>query len=236
MSYCVNCGVKLAQNINICPLCGVSVINPAKPIDLLAEKIYPQNREHPIRTFDRGLWIKIVTIVIVSLILVSMTLNRILNSSGIDWSIYVVSSLGLVWVWLISPFLFKHIITSRWIFIDILAVLGFLYIMEWLSPHKGWFLMLALPICSTFLALILSLVFLIRKKYIRQLQILAATFLVIGAFCVLINAIINLYNQSFLKLDWSLLVLIPFTAFAIIAVLLQRRAWVVEELKHWFRI
>ena len=31
MSYCVNCGVELAPSEKRCPLCGVEVVNPAKP-------------------------------------------------------------------------------------------------------------------------------------------------------------------------------------------------------------
>ena len=172
---------------------------------------------------------------VAGLILVSITINAVFGN-GIDWSLYVASSLSLVWVWLISPFIFKHIYTVRWISIDIIALLVFLYIIEYLSPHQGWFISLALPIITTFLFLILSLVFLIKQKFIHELHIVSALFLSIGVFCVIINGVINLYNLSSLKLDWSLLVLIPFTAIAIITTLLQQRTWVVEELKHWFRL
>jgi len=34
----------------------------------------------------------------------------------------------------------------------------------------------------------------------------------------------------------SLLVLIPSITFALIAVVLQRRRWIVDELKFWFRV
>jgi hypothetical protein len=235
MSYCVNCGVKLNQNANTCPLCDVSVYNPNEPSDQSAGKNSPQSREEYSSSFDRGLWIKIVSIVIAVSILVSITINLVFGS-GVNWSLYVASSLGLVWIWLISPFLFNRIFTSRLIVIDISALLGFLYFIEKLTPHQGWFKSLALPIITTFSILILSLVFLIKRKVINELYITAALFLSIGVFCMILNGFINLYIQKIFKLDWSLLVLIPFTAFAIIASLLQQRKWIVEELKHWFRI
>ena len=40
MSYCVNCGVKLAKSEKKCPLCNTPVINPNKK-DVVFEPAYP---------------------------------------------------------------------------------------------------------------------------------------------------------------------------------------------------
>lgn len=235
MSYCVNCGVKLNQNVSACPLCGVEVINPIDPIDHSAEIKYPHKRDIHESAFERSLWIKIVTIVLAVPVLLSITINTIFGD-GLNWSLYVAGSLGLVWVWLISPFIFKQSFMVIWVVIDAVSLLGFLYLIEYLTPSQDWVFPLALPIIAAFTFLFLSLVLLIQRRILQGLQIAAFLFTTLGVFCVILNALINLHTLNIFKLDWSLLIIIPFTAFAIIAALIQKRRWIVEELEHWFRV
>ncbi|MDO9546121.1 MAG: DUF6320 domain-containing protein [Pelolinea sp.] len=235
MSYCVNCGVKLNHNVSSCPLCGVEIINPADPIDQTAEKIFPQSRDVHKDSFDKSLWIKMVTTVLGLPMLLSITINTIFGN-GLNWSLYVTGTLGIIWVWLVSPFLFKRSFMARSVVIDAVFLLGFLYLIEYLSHSQGWFFSLAFPIIGTFTILLLIIVILIKRKILKELHIVASIFLGIGIFCVILNGIINFHALRMLKLDWSLLVLIPFTAFALIAALLQQRRWIVEELKHWFHV
>jgi hypothetical protein len=235
MSYCVNCGVKLNKNVDRCPLCSVEVINPADPINHAVPKKHPQQREPVEDSFDKNLWIKLVSIILAAPALVSITINGVFGNA-LTWSLYVAASLGIAWVWLVSPFLYKRNIAPRWITIDALALLGFLFLIEYLSPSHGWFFPLALPITSFFTVFLLVLVILIRQKVLIELHIAASLFTVVGLFCVFLNGVINLYALQIFRLDWSLLVLIPCIAFTLIAVVLQRRRWIVEELKFWFRV
>lgn len=235
MSYCVNCGVKLGQNARNCPLCGVEVINPNDPIDQSTAKRFPQKQDVYNTTFERNLWIKIVTIMLAIPMLLAVIINFMFGE-GLNWSLYVVSSLVLVWTWLISPFLFNHNYVTLWFSIDAISLLGFLYLIQFLTASQDWFFSLALPIISTFTFLFLILVLLIRQKIIREMQIVACIFISLSIFFILTNIVINFRNMGKFKMDWALLIVIPFTAFALIATLLQKRRWIVEELKHWFRL
>jgi len=235
MSYCVNCGVKLNNNVSHCPLCSVEIINPADPFNQTSHKKHPQQRRTAENSFDKNLWIKLVSIILAAPALVSITINGVFGNA-LTWSLYVAGSLGIAWVWLISPFLYQRNIARRWIVIDAIALLGFLYLIEYLSASHGWFFPLALPIISFFTVLLLTLVILIRKKVLRELHIAASLFTAAGLFCVFLNGLINFYKFQNFLLDWSLLILIPCIAFALISVVLQRRRWIVDELKYWFRI
>jgi len=235
MSYCVNCGVKLKNHGSSCPLCGTEVINPANPINHAVQKVVPKQRETPEDSFDKVLWIKLVSIILAAPALLSITINGVFGNT-LTWSLYAAASLGIAWVWLISPFLFQRNIAQRWIIIDAIALLGFLYLIEHLSASHGWFFPLALPITFFFTVLLLTLVILIRKKVLRELHIAASLFTAVGLFCVFLNGVINFYTLRIFHLDWSLLVLIPCITFALIAVVLQRRRWIVDELKFWFRV
>ena len=235
MSYCVNCGVKLKNHGGSCPLCGTEVINPATPATHIIQKMVPQHRENPKDSFDKALWIKLVSIILAAPALLSITINGVFGNT-FTWSLYAAASLGIAWVWLISPFLFQRNIARRWIIIDAIALLGFLYLIEHLSASHGWFFPLALPITFFFTILLLTLIILIRVKVLRELHIAASLFSAVGLFCVFLNGVINLYTLRVFRLNWSLLVLIPSITFALIAVVLQRRRWIVDELKFWFRV
>lgn len=235
MSYCVNCGVKLKNHEGSCPLCGTEVINLANPATHAAQKMVPRQRESPKDSFDKALWIKLASIILAAPALLSITINGVFGNT-LTWSLYAVASLGIAWVWLVSPFLYQRNIAQRWIIIDAVALLGFLYLIEHLSASHGWFFPLALPITLFFTVLFLTLVILIRKKTLRELHIAASIFTAIGLFCVFLNGVINFYALQVFHLDWSLLVLILSITFALIAVVLQRRRWIVDELKFWFRV
>lgn len=235
MSYCVNCGVKLNKNVAHCPLCSVEVINPAYPLDHDALKKNSLQKETVDESFDKNLWIKLISIILVAPVLISITINYVFGNA-LTWSLYVAGSLGIAWVWLVSPFLYQRNFAPRWITIDALALLGFFYLIEYLSTSHGWFFPLALPITLAFTVLLLALVILIRQKVLRELHIAASLFTAIGLFCVFLNGVISLYAMQIFRLDWSLLVLISCIAFSLIAIALQRRRWIVDELKFWLRV
>jgi len=235
MSYCVNCGVKLKNHVSSCPLCGTEVISPANPANHAVKKTVPRQRKNQEDSFDKNLWIKLVSIILAVPALLSITINGVFGNT-LTWSLYTAASLGIAWVWLVSPFLYQRNIAQRWIIIDTIALLGFLYLIEHLSASHGWFFPLALPITLFFTVLLLTLVILIRKKVLRELHIAASLFTAVGLFCVFLNGVIYFYILRVFRLDWSLLVLIPCIAFALIAIVLQRRRWIVDELKFWFRV
>ncbi|MEG1385319.1 MAG: hypothetical protein RSD08_08485, partial [Oscillospiraceae bacterium] len=53
MSYCVNCGVELAESEKRCPLCNTEVINPSKPEHRVREYPYPKRVETLSRQIDK---------------------------------------------------------------------------------------------------------------------------------------------------------------------------------------
>jgi len=235
VAYCVNCGVELQKGISKCPLCGTEIFNPSEPHPS------PEKRRSKIplepfeKIFDKSLWIKLISIILATPALISVTIDGIFGN-GLDWPLYVAVSLAIVWVWSISPFIFRKKIITRWVLFDALAFFGFLYLIEKISGTEGWFIPLALPIAVSFFIILIILIALVRKKTIKELQIPAVLFLSIGIFCILVNGIISHHVLQTIKLDWSLLVLIGSSAFAAIGFVLQRRPWVVEEIKHWFRV
>ena len=235
MPYCVNCGVELARSAKRCPLCGVEVIMPAALRSPDTGNGHPQQQDPVVSTFDRNLWIQVVSVLMVIPAALSLLIDGVLGS-GLTWSPYVVASLGTVWVWCVSPFLFRRNVVPLWIAIDTVAMLGLLYVVDWFAPTHGWFLPLALPITLSIGVLTLLIVELTRRKVLRELHIVAATLLALGILCVIVEATVDLYVTHTLKLQWSLLVLATCVPLAVTAILLQRRRSIVEGMKMWFRM
>jgi hypothetical protein len=234
MAYCVNCGVKLKAAQRKCPLCGTPVVMSEKPLEEPDCSGFPSRRDEPVSTFDKDLWIKLISVITVAPALLTFVLDYLMGN-GIDWSLYILYALGLVWVWCVSPFLFKRNIFPFWFAIDTAALIAFLFLVERTSSTGDWALPLAMPVALMVAAIIFILVSAFRSKIVRQLQKPALIFLLVAVLCLFIEVFVDLYRMKQYQPGWSLLVSIPCIAFAVILLILQRRQWIVEELRHWFR-
>ncbi|MFO7840942.1 MAG: zinc ribbon domain-containing protein [Fidelibacterota bacterium] len=105
MSYCVHCGVELADYHEKCPLCGTEVTGVNVKIKPQTRD-YPKYRENvkdpqtkPIRRFLAGTVLTLVfSMYIVIVLLIDLIINRHLS-----WSLIPVSSLIYLWFMLAFP-------------------------------------------------------------------------------------------------------------------------------------
>lgn len=232
MSYCVNCGVELASSEKRCPLCGVEAVNPA---DLRCpdgyDEVFPKTREPLESAFDRGMWIKIVSIVLALPAAICFVSNIVYHSADF-WSLYVVGALAVLWTFCVSPFLFRRYFPLLWIVAATAVSLGYLCLIEHLSGALGWFLPLALPIALGVAFLSLVLIVLIQKKILRELYIPSAVFMAVGLLTVLVEFSIDLYTIGSVWLEWSWFSLISCMAIAGALALIERQIKVKEKLKR----
>ncbi|MCU0520431.1 MAG: DUF6320 domain-containing protein [Anaerolineae bacterium] len=235
MPYCVNCGVELNQSAKRCPLCGVRVVLPPSLRSNAARVPRPQQHDIAEGTFNKSLWIQVVSVLMAIPALICIVINAAFGE-GLTWSLYVVAGLGTVWIWCISPFLHRRNIVQLWITTDAIALVGLLYVIDALSPSPGWFTPLALPIALTHSVFTLLIVTLARSRILRELHIVAATLLALCVLCVVVESVVDLYLTQALRLQWSLLVVVLCAPLAIVAVLLQRRTAFVEDMKIWLRM
>lgn len=235
MPYCVNCGVELSSDAKRCPLCDVRVVLPPSLRGNSNASAQPRKHDIAESVFDKGLWIQVVSVLMVIPALLSVVINA-LSGTELSWSLYVVAALGAVWVWCVSPFLFPRNIVPLWIAIDSVALLGLLAVINALSPRPGWFVPLALPISASLSMLVLTLVVLTQRRVLRELHIVAAVLLSLALFCLIVEGTVDLYLTQMLRPQWSLIVLVVCTPLAVVAMLLQRRRAVVEDMKMWLQM
>ena len=235
MPYCVNCGVKLNPSAKKCPLCNTPVIlHGYQPKDEECAG-FPSRRKEPETIFDKDLWIKLISVVTATPALLSLAIDY-LSGNEISWSLYVLYSMGLVWVWCVSPFLFRRNIFPLWLSIDTVGLIGLLFLVEHTSGTGYWVVKLAVPIVISVSLIIFILVSAFTREIVRQLQKPALIFFAVALLSLIIEVIVDFYRNGFYQPGWSVLAAIPCIAFGIILLILQRRQWIVEELRHWFRI
>lgn len=105
MSYCVQCGVKLSDYHEKCPLCNTEVINPNKPV-LRANTDYPdyqvvnEKESKTVKHYVTGIILSLQVFVYSFVVF----LIDWLTGDGITWSLIPILSLALVWITVAYPF------------------------------------------------------------------------------------------------------------------------------------
>lgn len=110
MSYCVECGVELADYHEKCPLCDTPVNNPNANLDF-SKNDYPLFKKHHTianrRRVVRNLVGFILTMCFMMAAMIPMLIDLKITSS-ITWSIYPLMSAVLLWVSVAIPFFKKR--------------------------------------------------------------------------------------------------------------------------------
>src|SRR6056297_734202 len=141
MSFCVNCGVKLADYHTNCPLCGTKVINPNETQKEI-RRDYPQYRKHlnrkqknQMRQYLTG-WIlsMVIALFIAAAVIVDLVISR-----QITWSVIPVLSLIFLWYTIARPFFGTHNTFHGLFATSSIAIAVYLAILDFiLSGRLGW--------------------------------------------------------------------------------------------------
>ena len=233
MSYCVNCGVQLEENLKRCPLCDTEVINPNLRREPDPAAIpYPSKVERLEKVATRRFLVLMATIMLLIPPVICF-LCDILYSGRITWSGYVIGATAMAYIYVLLPFALGR--PNPWFCLGLDCAVTLLYFFAIAQHLKGaWFLPLALPITLAAAAAAAVVILLLRRCKAKSL-IAAGLLLTAGMLCVVIDMIINLYLGK-LMLHWSLFVLAPCILLALAALVLNRRARFKEEVKRRFFI
>lgn len=106
MSYCVHCGVKLADYHERCPLCNTPVLDPGAKIER-EEPDYPLYRQHLNSPESNPIKRRLIGIILTSIfsmyIIILLLVNFLVNSQ-FSWSLIPVASLVYAWLVIALPF------------------------------------------------------------------------------------------------------------------------------------
>lgn len=198
--YCANCGVKLADTEQTCPLCGTRAYHP----DLTrtaGEELYPRQTK-PIEVTG-NLWTQgILTILWLAPMLIVWLCDRQLSGT-VTWSGYVIGALLLIYIIAILPTWFKHPNPVIFVPCDFAAVALYLLYID-LATGGGWFLPFALPVTGGIALIVTATVTLLHYLRRGQLYIFGGAFVALGSFMLLVEYLLTATFNYTKGAGWSL--------------------------------
>lgn len=170
--YCMNCGVKLGDGEEKCPLCGLRAYHP----DLQrtpGPPLYPRQWHAP--EAERSGLRYLLTVFFLVAVSASLVVNFLLED-GVTWSGYVLAGLATGYVLVVLPLWFTRPNVVVFLTMDFVAV-GMLLLYIDLRVEGGWFLSLAFPVTALYGLLVTGTAAL--AKYVRR-----GRFFLLGGGCI----------------------------------------------------
>ena len=195
--YCINCGVKLDDSLEKCPLCNTVVPIPNPNAQ---EKSYPTNKRPKIRAKSKELSASLLIILFIPLILTFF--SDIHDNKKLDWFWFVAGAIFVAYILLALPIWFRNPNPVIFIPCDFAATLPYLFYINW-ELDGNWFWSFALPAIGVFALIISALITLLYYLKKGRLFIIGGFLIVLGAFMVLLEFLImQTFNIPFS--GWSL--------------------------------
>ena len=202
MSYCVNCGVELGESEKRCPLCGVEVINPAKPYSEKAERPFPASAES---VTHRG--VRIITAKVLSLLLaipiLSVLIADLLKDGRLSWSLIPVAAIVFAFLAVVFPCLLKK--PCVWLFMLLGTVeTAVLLFVLYMILGGNWYWLFALPLTAAVGAAAIGIYLIVRSKRASLSLKIIVVLLIIMVFVIVLQMLIELFIGGRIRLSWSI--------------------------------
>ncbi|HWQ59506.1 MAG TPA: DUF6320 domain-containing protein [Clostridia bacterium] len=229
MSYCVNCGVKLADSEKLCPLCETPVHNPRSVETEEDYAPYPPRVET--QKINRS-FIAVLGLLILLVPIVVTFVCDLLGDFRINWSFYVIGAALMLYVFVFVPMFFKKNLIYLFIAMDVLAVCLYLALIFWLTAGIKWFLTTALPIAAATGALVdcATLVFRVRK--LRALPKYAILCYMLCVYFIVLEIILELAFYGYVLLQWCWYANAPLVLLGALLFIVNGKEGLVDELRR----
>lgn len=212
MSYCVNCGVELADSEKKCPLCGTEVVNPRASAKQDVKTPFPPYHARTQQQVSRQSLIGLLTLIFLIPILLCVVCDASINH-GIKWSGYVVGAFLQLYITIAVPILLSGRPSKSnaviAVSLDTLSMLALLKYIEW-TTGGAWFLTFALPVTLLLGSIVVALVLLALHTDMSRLAISAVAVICTGIFCLAVELLLNYAFELRNYLAWSSYPLITF--------------------------
>ncbi len=186
--YCIQCGVRLADTENKCPLCGTVPYHPSIR-RTEAAPLYPQNC-YPTLRINR--WGALITATAAFLLPLFITLLCDLRINGrVTWSGYSIGALALLYVLTVLPFWFRNPNPVIFVPSGFAAALVYLLYIN-LATGGHWFMSFAFPSVGYLCLLTTAMAALLRYVRGGRLYIFGGAFILLGLFMPLMELLLNI--------------------------------------------
>ena len=235
MSYCVNCGVELADTEKACPLCFVEVINPKNPYNPDFERHYPNIPVAGVVSHHRDLILPVGMVMLIP-VFICVTCD-LLTTRRLSWSPFVVASLALLSGFLLPP-LAMSLTRSKvmaCLGIDWVVLFFFLLALDRMTPGR-WFAPVALPFLAVAGLVSFGLASLLLYVVSHRLVRIALTFFAIGLLSLCCDFLIkqNASENFQFPVGWSLFVLVPCLLIGVLLIVINHNQRLKEDMRQRF--
>ncbi|NMC67472.1 MAG: hypothetical protein GYA61_04505 [Spirochaetales bacterium] len=241
MPYCYNCGVKLDDLADTCPLCGAKIPIKKDSINKLGKEKLDENNiiKEDERFNDKEIVnlknnknisdflypayesssekqriTSILEIISVSFIIsiLSIVLINFILEGKITWSKIPAFSIFFAWLIIASILVFNRKIFFSLLFI-FLSIFGYLVSLDSLNKKIDWSINYALPILAFCVAVFTILFFISKKTKLKGLNLFAYYLLGGCLICFEIDIIININTMGHIFISWS-----KYVSFAVVPI------------------
>ena len=223
MPYCPKCGVEVEHGILKCPLCSFDIPEIPHEDEQMHEELELKNyytELHNLKKKSRRRAKQIAFIVIIFGAIgaaFNNTMQDWLGNNRLTFSPYVLSSIGVFILYLISIFGFIHGWKKNLLFLS-LGTTAFIFSIDFYSDGLGWFLPLGLPICILTFGLIFATAIIIRKLKPGKLYSISIISAAAAIEVILLELIIDISLHN-IRLQWSLQALVPLVSISLLCIL-----------------
>lgn len=234
MILCKTCGVELESDMQSCPLCNKSTED--ENITGMPVNYESPGSARPVKMNRRQkklIW-EIISITILSFVVVTLSINLILNAK-ISWSEYPVSFFLVIFSYMS---IFTFINKKVWIKLIAGFIMSslFLVMMDAVSGGMIWAFKLGIPLLISGNLIIGALILIINFSKRKGINLIAFSFIALALFLLSIEAIISLFRTNTIHMLWSIIVLAIILPVAFILFFVHFRVSKKRTLEKMFHI
>ena len=234
MSYCINCGVELEEDVSSCPLCGFPVGKENITEIMDKSEHYPSDiiLLHKKET-RRHIW-ELSGIITFSGIVVCTIVDLVIHKN-LSWSLYADTSILASWICLTLILLAfrKYFLIVPGLLVSMLTML---FLFNLFSSPVNWFYGIALPVTIALFISVIIISLLWKVAHFRGFNILAIAFLVLSGFCIVSEVFIDKYISGEVDIRWSAIVAVSILPIALVLLFVHYRMKKGKRLDSYFHV
>ena len=199
--YCANCGVKLADTENNCPLCGCPAYHP----DITRKKADPLYADQHSHT-NYQVNSRVAHIVLTTIFLIPMLVVMLIDIQlhhAITWSGFAAGGILLAYIVAVLPTWFKRPNPLVFVPIDFTFVVLYLLYID-LAVEGDWFLSFAFPVTTGVGIIVTALIALLRYIHKGKLYIIGGTSILLGLLRPIIELLIYITFDLSRFIGWCI--------------------------------
>jgi len=168
MSYCVHCGVKLADYETRCPLCETEVIDPNRT-KVITEPTYQDRMDINGKKLNKRFLIMLISLALLIPVAVIAVIDLVF-SSGLTWAFYVFGAMLIIWTFIVFPIYFEEKSPYLYLAADLAVSSLYILMLSWLNSSVKWLMSIALPLILSVGLCVFLIIFVLQAKRIGKIE------------------------------------------------------------------